>query len=91
VIETGRAAGHTGTRGDELLAALDSAQQALAAGETKTAVQQFSTLQQILLAGTRDGTIDASFMVEAMKHVQSLAQSHGLTLPFSMQLDEDAP
>jgi eukaryotic-like serine/threonine-protein kinase len=91
VIETGRAAGHTGTRGDELLAALDNAQQALAAGETTTAVQHFSTFQQMLLAGTGDGTIDAGFMVEAMKRVQSLAKSHGLTLPFSMQLDEDTP
>jgi len=86
-LEAGRADGHAGTRADELLAALAGAEQASAAGDSKTAVQHFSALQQLLLAGTRDSSIDAGFMVEAMKRVQSLAKSQGLTLPLSVQFD----
>ena len=86
-LEVGRADGRLGSHGAELLAALISARQALAAGDTQTAVQQFTAMQQILLAGTHDGTIDAGVMIETMKHVQSLARSHGLTLPLSVQFD----
>ena len=86
-LEVGRAAGRVGPHGDELLVTLSSVQQALAAGDTKTAVQHFTAMQQILLAGTHDGTIDAGVMVETMKRVQSLAKSQGLTLPLSIQFD----
>jgi serine/threonine-protein kinase len=86
-LEAGRADGRVGSHGDELLAALGGAEQALAAGDTKTAVQHLTAMQQILLAGTHDGTIDAGLMVETMKRVQSLAKSHGLTLPLSVQFD----
>jgi eukaryotic-like serine/threonine-protein kinase len=86
-LEIGRADGRVGPHGDELLAALSSGQQALAAGDTKTAVHHFTAMQQILLAGTHDGTINADMMVETMKRVQSLAKSRGLTLPLSIQFD----
>ena len=76
-----------GARLSALLAALSSGQQALAAGDTKTAVHHFTAMQQILLAGTHDGTIDASIMIETMKRVQLLAQRNGLTLPLSIQFD----
>lgn len=66
-LEAGRADGRIGPRGDALLAALSSDQQALAAGDTKTAVQLFTTMQQILLAGTHDGSINASMMIDTMK------------------------
>jgi serine/threonine protein kinase len=86
-LEVGRADGRVGPHGDALLAALSSVQQALAAGDTKTAVQHFTAMQQILLAGTHDGTIDAGVMIATMKRVQALAKSHGLTLPLSIQFD----
>jgi hypothetical protein len=86
-LETGRADGWVGTHGDELLAALSSSQQALAAGDTKTAVQQFTAMQQILLAGTHDGTINAGVMIETIKRIQLLAKSQGLTLPLLIQFD----
>jgi eukaryotic-like serine/threonine-protein kinase len=86
-LETGRADGWVGTHGDELLAALSSSQQALAAGDTKTAVQQFTAMQQILLAGTHDGTINAGVMIETMKRIQALAKRNGLILPLSIQFD----
>jgi hypothetical protein len=82
-----RAAGRLGSRGDELLATLDSGRKALAAGDTKAAIQRFTTMQQILLAGTHDGTINAGVMIEIMKRVQSLAKSHDLALPLSIQFD----
>lgn len=85
-VEAGRADGRAGPRADELLAALDSAEQALAAGDTKAAVQHLSTFQQILLDGLRNQALDAGFMAEAMRRVQSLASSQGLTLPLSVQL-----
>jgi hypothetical protein len=85
-VETGRANGQAGPRADELLAALGSAEQALTAGDTQTAVQHFSAFQQILLDGARNGAIDTGFMVEAMRRVQSLANSQGLTLPLSVEL-----
>jgi hypothetical protein len=72
---------------DALLAALNSGQQALASGDTNAAIQHFTAMQQILLAGTHDGTINAGVMVEIMKRIQSLAKSHGLTLPLSIQFD----
>ena len=87
LIEAGGAAGQAGTHRDELLAALSSAQQALAAGDTQTALRHFSAMQQTLLAGTHDGTIDAGFMVEAIKRVQALAKTRGLTLPLSVQFE----
>ena len=86
-LEAGRADGRVGAHGDALLAALSSGQQALAAGDTTTAVQNFTAMQQVLLAGTHDGTITADFMVETMKRVQSLATSRGLILPLSIQFD----
>jgi hypothetical protein len=86
-LEASRADGRVGAHGDALLAALSSGQQALVAGDTKTAVQQFTVMQQILLAGTHDGTINASVMIETMKRIQSLAKSHGLTLSLSIQFD----
>jgi serine/threonine protein kinase len=86
-LESSRADGRAGPHGDELLAALNSGQQALAAGDTQTAVQHFTAMQQILLAGTHDGTINAGVMIETMKRLQSLAKSHGLTLPLSIQFD----
>jgi serine/threonine-protein kinase len=86
-LEAGRADGRVGPHGDALLAALSSGQQALAAGDTKTAVHHFTTMQQTLLAGTHDGTIDASIMIETMKRIQSLATSNGLALPLSIQFD----
>jgi len=87
LIEAGEAAGQAGAHRDELLAALSSAQQALAAGDTQTAVRHFSAMQQTLLAGTHDGTIDAGLMVEAMKRIQALAKTRGLTLPLSVQFE----
>ncbi|HEU5100914.1 MAG TPA: serine/threonine-protein kinase [Roseiflexaceae bacterium] len=84
-VEAGRADGLAGPRADALLAALGAAEQALAAGDAKTAVQHFSAFQQILVDGARNSAIDAGFMVEAMKRVQSLANSQGLTLPLSVQ------
>jgi len=87
VLEAGRANGQLGQHGDELLGALDGAQQALAAKDTKAAIEHFTAMQQILLAGTHDGTINAGVMVETIKRVQSLAKSHGLTLPLSVQFD----
>jgi hypothetical protein len=86
-LEAGRADGQVGAHGDELLAALGSGQQALAAGDTKTAVHHFTAMQQILLAGTHDGTINAGVMIATMKRIQSLATSNGLTLPLSIQFD----
>jgi eukaryotic-like serine/threonine-protein kinase len=86
-LEVGRADGRMGPHGDALLVALSSVQQALAAGDTNTAVQHFTAMQQILLAGTHDGTIDAGVMVKTMKRVQSLAKGHDLTLPLSIQFD----
>src|SRR5215212_2285643 len=91
VLEAGRANGQLGQHGDELLGALNGAQQALSAKDTKAAIQHFTVMQQILLAGTHDGTINAGVTVETIKRVQSLAKSHGLTLPLSVQFDEDAP
>jgi len=44
-------------------------------------------MQQILLAGTHDGTIAADVAIEAMKRVQSLAKRTGLTLPPAIQFD----
>lgn len=49
--------------------------------------QQFSTFQRTLLAGTHDGAIDAGFMIEAMKGVQTLASNSDLTLPLSVQFN----
>ncbi|MEO7908755.1 MAG: serine/threonine-protein kinase [Roseiflexaceae bacterium] len=86
-LETGRSDGRVGLHADELLAALSSGQQTLAAGDTKTAAQHFTAMQQMLLAGTHDGTVNAEFMVETMKRVQSLATSQGLTLPLSIQFN----
>ena len=86
-LEAGRADGRIGPHGDELLAALSSGQQALAAGDTKTAIQHFTTMQQILLAGTHDGTVNAGVMIDTMKRIQALAQRNGLTLPLSIQFD----
>jgi serine/threonine-protein kinase len=87
LLEAGRADGRVGSQADALLTALSSAQQALAAGDTTTAVQQLTAMQQQLLAGTHEGTIDAGVMIEAMKRVQSLAASRGLSLPLSIQFD----
>jgi serine/threonine-protein kinase len=87
LLEAGRADGRAGGHGDALLAALDGAQQALASGDTKIAVQRFSTLQQILLAGTHERTIDAGFMADTMKRVQTLATSYNLKLPLSVQFN----
>jgi serine/threonine protein kinase len=86
-LEAGRADGRVGSHGDELLAELSSGQQAITAGDTKTAVQHLTAMQQILLAGTHDGTINAGIMITTMKRVQLLAKSHGLTLPLSIQFD----
>jgi serine/threonine-protein kinase len=86
-LEAGRADGRIGPHGDALLAALSSGQQALAAGDTKTAVHHFTTMQQILLAGTHDGSINASMMIDTMKRIQALAQRNGLTLPLAIQFD----
>jgi len=86
-LEASRADGQVGAYGDALLAALSSGQQALVAGDKKAAVQQFTAMQQILLAGTHDGTINAGVMIETMKRVQSLAKINGLTLPLSIQFD----
>jgi serine/threonine-protein kinase len=86
-LEAGRADGRAGSHGEELLAALARAEQALATGDATAAVQHFSTLQQILLASTRDSSIDAGFMVEAMKRLQALAKNQGLTLPLSVQFE----
>ena len=49
--------------------------------------QQFTAMQQILLAGTHDGTINADFMIETMKRIQALAERNSLTLPLSIQFD----
>ena len=87
VLEAGRADGRVGSHGDELLAALGNAQLALAAGDAQTAVRHFSAMQQTLLAGTHNGTIDARVMVEAMNRIQSLARTRGLTLPLSVRFD----
>ena len=84
-LEADRADGRVGSHGDELLAALSSGQLALAAGDKNAAVQHFTAMQQTLLAGTHDGTIDAGVMIATMKRIQSLAQSNGLTLPLSIQ------
>jgi serine/threonine-protein kinase len=81
VLEAARSDGRMGQQGEELLAALDSAQQALAAGDKAGAVRHLTAMQQQLLAGAHEGTIDASVTVDAMKRVQSLARSQGLTLP----------
>ncbi len=86
-LEAGRADGRVGQPGDALLAALSSGQQALAAGDTKTAVQHFTAMQQMLLAGTHDGTINAGMTIETIKRIQLLATSRGLTLPLSIQFD----
>ncbi|HJZ50267.1 MAG TPA: protein kinase [Roseiflexaceae bacterium] len=87
LIEARGAAGQAGTHRDELLAELNSAQRALAAGDARMAVRHFTAMQQTLLAGTHDGTIDAGLMVEAMKRIQSLATTRGLTLPLSVQFE----
>jgi hypothetical protein len=42
-------------------------------------------MQQLLLAGTHDGIINAGVMIDIMKLVQSLAKGHGLALPLSIQ------
>jgi hypothetical protein len=44
-------------------------------------------MQEVLLAGTHDGTINAGVMIETMKRIQTLAKSSGLTLPLSIQFD----
>ncbi len=87
LIEAGASASQAGTHRDELLSELSGAQQALAAGDAQTAVRHFSAMQQTLLAGAHDGTIDAAFMVETIKRVQALAKTRGLTLPLSVQFD----
>jgi hypothetical protein len=84
-LEASRADGRVGQHGDALIAALNSAQQALAAGDKQAAIRQFTAMQQLLLTGTRDGSINAGFTIEAMKHIQSLAASQGLALPLSIQ------
>jgi serine/threonine protein kinase len=86
-LEAGRADGRLGSHGDELLAELSSGQQGITAGDTKMAIQHFTAMQQILLAGTHDGTINAGIMIATMKRVQSLAKIRGLTLPLSIQFD----
>ena len=86
-LEASRADGRSGAHADALLAALSSGQQALAAGDTKAAVQQFTSMQQILLAGTHDGTINAGMMIATIKRIQALAKRNGLTLPLSIQFD----
>ena len=86
-LESGRADGRVGPHGDELLAALSSGQQALATGDTNVAVQYFTAMQQILLDGTHDGSINAGMMIETMKRIQALAKRNGLTLPLSIQFD----
>ena len=86
-LEASRADGLVGPHADEVLAALSSSQRALAAGNTKTAVQHFTTMQQILLAGTHDGTINAGVMIATMKRIQVLAKRNGLTLPLAIQFD----
>jgi hypothetical protein len=85
LLKAGRADGRMGSQADALLVAPSSSQQALAAGDTTTAVQQLTAMQQQLLAGAHEGTIDAGVMIEAMKRVQSLAASRGLSLPLSIQ------
>jgi eukaryotic-like serine/threonine-protein kinase len=87
MLEAGRANGELGQHGDELLGALRSARQALATSDTKAAVQQFTLMQQILLAGSHGGTIKAGIMIESMKRIQALAKIHGLTLPLTVQFD----
>jgi hypothetical protein len=87
LIEAGGPASQASTHRDELLAALSGAEQALAAGDAQTAARHFSAMQQALVAGTHDGTIDAAFMLEAIKRVQALANTRGLTLPLSVQFD----
>jgi serine/threonine protein kinase len=84
-LQASRADGRAGPHGDELLAALSSGQQALAAGNTQMAVRYLTAMQQILLAGTHDGTINADMMIATMKRIQALAKSNGLTLPLSIQ------
>jgi len=77
LIEAGGPASQASTHRDELLAA----------GDAQTAARHFSAMQQALVAGTHDGTIDAAFMLEAIKRVQALANTRGLTLPLSVQFD----
>jgi hypothetical protein len=75
-----------GPHAKQLAAELAGAQQALAATDKATAVRHYTRIQQILLAGTQDGTIDAGVMVEAMKRVQALAKEQGLALPLAIDL-----
>jgi hypothetical protein len=87
VLEAARSDGRVDSHGDELLAELGGAQQTLAAGDRAATVRHLTAMQQLLLAGAHDGTIDTDVMVETMKRVQSLAKSQGLTLPLVINFD----